>query len=709
MNRPTPPQHRICLLFDLDCFYAQCERVRLGLPEDISLALLQWNSVLAVTYPARKFGIKRGDSWEAVAEKSKNTCWAIHLKILEKEGNSSSSTSTTTLPASASPLTKKSTQKMRNPYVKATKKEKDRKATTEIPSSPQINVENNGNPDKDTEVPFIANIEEAFDQIYKLPREEQLECQRKERNRRRFYHEGKACLERYRLASMRIFSVVLESLTRRLGGKEHFILERASIDEFYLDITEFCYKTCELTIGEMDHRTVVVEDGGENFKAESLKDGSDLKRLALQRACQVSHWIRQDVFETLGFTMSAGICVNKMMAKLAATYGKPNGQAVLYVSNFPHLLGCTKIKKVRHFGGKLGRQVLDVLQRQSLDPASFDPEKATMGHLQQVPLPILQEHFSQETASFIFGACRGVDNEDVRETNGALVKSITAFKSFPATSLVDEIQNWISLMANEVVTRVCQDSARNHRYPKTCTLNYTYYTTDMGKRPSGVTSTRNFRNTKSMRLYFPHYKHASRESDIVEQAMDKLIPILKQHALRGVGLSVNNFESRGCAPDGEQAISKFFNKLDGNDDALPSKAKKPRNGSDLFPKKKPKLDIGRLFSQQMQSEEKQAAIEVEARVSRSPLEARIEDQNVHGKGEVCQKDDVGSTQITPSSTVQQDKELAMKLQASFDREKYILDSMDRRRQTYQGPRQTTSRSLVSKNVRRIDSFFGKKK
>jgi DNA polymerase eta len=38
---------RIVLLFDLDCFYAQCERVRLGLENDCSLALLQWNSVLA--------------------------------------------------------------------------------------------------------------------------------------------------------------------------------------------------------------------------------------------------------------------------------------------------------------------------------------------------------------------------------------------------------------------------------------------------------------------------------------------------------------------------------------------------------------------------------------------------------------------------------------------------------------------------------------
>ena len=34
---------------------------------------------MAVNYPARKFGIKRGDSFEVIQEKSKGKCVAIHL------------------------------------------------------------------------------------------------------------------------------------------------------------------------------------------------------------------------------------------------------------------------------------------------------------------------------------------------------------------------------------------------------------------------------------------------------------------------------------------------------------------------------------------------------------------------------------------------------------------------------------------------------
>ncbi len=47
----------------------------------IIFAFDQWNSALAVNYPARKFGIKRGDSFENIREKSNGECIAIHLPV----------------------------------------------------------------------------------------------------------------------------------------------------------------------------------------------------------------------------------------------------------------------------------------------------------------------------------------------------------------------------------------------------------------------------------------------------------------------------------------------------------------------------------------------------------------------------------------------------------------------------------------------------
>ena len=51
---PSPPRGarcRVILLLDLDCFYAQCERVRLGLDaNDCALALLQVNNKRCPTH-----------------------------------------------------------------------------------------------------------------------------------------------------------------------------------------------------------------------------------------------------------------------------------------------------------------------------------------------------------------------------------------------------------------------------------------------------------------------------------------------------------------------------------------------------------------------------------------------------------------------------------------------------------------------------------
>ncbi|KAI1820086.1 impB/mucB/samB family protein [Xylaria intraflava] len=50
---------RVIAHVDLDAFYAQCEMVRLGIDEEKPLAVQQWQGLIAINYPARKFGIGR--------------------------------------------------------------------------------------------------------------------------------------------------------------------------------------------------------------------------------------------------------------------------------------------------------------------------------------------------------------------------------------------------------------------------------------------------------------------------------------------------------------------------------------------------------------------------------------------------------------------------------------------------------------------------
>ena len=58
----------------------------------------------------------------------------------------------------------------------------------------------------------------------------------------------------------------------------------------------------------------------------------------LQRGCWIARSIRDAVLNKLGFTLSAGISINKTVAKLSTTYGKPDGQAVTFPNQIEYLL-----------------------------------------------------------------------------------------------------------------------------------------------------------------------------------------------------------------------------------------------------------------------------------------------------------------------------------------------------------------------------------
>lgn len=127
-------------------------------------------------------------------------------------------------------------------------------------------------------------------------------------------------------------------------GRKNFILERASIDELFIDVTASCYQSamtdndkesndnepdtatqfrseCETNAIQSLEKTVICHEA-------SLDSGEKTDEIgkALRLGCHIASTVRHAVFEELGFTLSAGISTSKLVSKLAATYGKPNGQ-----------------------------------------------------------------------------------------------------------------------------------------------------------------------------------------------------------------------------------------------------------------------------------------------------------------------------------------------------------------------------------------------
>jgi DNA polymerase eta len=385
---------RIVLLIDLDCFYAQCECIRLGYDSTTTpLVLLQWNSVLAVTYPARElYNIKRGDGWDEVRRKSNGKCLTVHVPML-----SHSSTQQTTSTATAA-------------------------ATSNL-----------DNDDKDEPLtddnPFAYDaLDKKYDEIFKASDTDK-EMARTELGVRRFSHEGKACIERYRIASRQIFSVILEYLgVLNKELKQKLVMERASIDELFFDVSGACFSDAIVKESDEDFQSSLDATkiiGQEDCEKEDDHIDVDAEEmLAFRRGIVLASRIRKHVRDKLNFTMTAGVGHNKTVAKLSATYGKPNGQAVTFPYAVKYLLSHTEIRKCRNFGGKLGKRVLALL-----------PEgvPTTMGSIAQyLSLPELEKGLGEASlARWVYQAVRGTDTEAVVAKEQSLIKSITAFKSLP--------------------------------------------------------------------------------------------------------------------------------------------------------------------------------------------------------------------------------------------------------------------------------------
>ncbi|KAK5072028.1 N-acetyltransferase eso1 [Lithohypha guttulata] len=77
---------RVIALIDFDAFYAQCESVRLGIPNDQPLAVLQFKNCIALNYAAKAAGLKRGVG----PEDAKKQCPSVIIQHVAtwREGDS---------------------------------------------------------------------------------------------------------------------------------------------------------------------------------------------------------------------------------------------------------------------------------------------------------------------------------------------------------------------------------------------------------------------------------------------------------------------------------------------------------------------------------------------------------------------------------------------------------------------------------------------
>lgn len=173
--------------------------------------------------------------------------------------------------------------------------------------------------------------------------------------------------ERYKEISKIIRSIFLEYTD---------LVEPLSLDEAYLDVTQ------------------------------NKKDIKSATKIALE--------IRNKIFEKTGLTASAGISVNKFVAKVASDINKPNGQLTVNPKEVEFFLEELDIKK---FYG-IGKMTAEKMYKLGI---------FTGKDLKNKSLEFLEQHFGKSGTHYYY-IVRGIHNSEVKPDR--TVKSVGAERTF---------------------------------------------------------------------------------------------------------------------------------------------------------------------------------------------------------------------------------------------------------------------------------------
>ncbi|XP_065309722.2 DNA polymerase eta-like isoform X2 [Dermacentor albipictus] len=349
---------------------------------------------------------------------------------------------------------------------------------------------------------------------------------------------GKADLTRYREAGAEVLSVLCQFSE---------VVERASVDEAYLDLTEAC-KAVPLprSMDAMPNTFLgqtpktASQSGVDDAKAEVVAWLSDIEDpdcpdALLARAAALTEQIRAAVFAQTGFRCSAGIAHNKVLAKLACGLHKPNKQTVLTEAGVPVLFATLPVHKLRKLGGKLGQDIQKLLQVEVVaDVLRFSEDQ-------------LSSSFGHKTGTWLYQLVRGIDLEPV--TPRKLALSIGCGKNFRGKLALDtttKVKHWLEQLSEELVGRLLRDREQNQRIAQLLVISVQ----KVGQE--GLTS-------RSCQLI---------AYDAARVTKDALATVMKLNTTAGASrgtwtppltnLSIAATKFRDSLEDGSQEISKFL-------------------------------------------------------------------------------------------------------------------------------------------------------
>jgi DNA polymerase-4 len=223
-------------------------------------------------------------------------------------------------------------------------------------------------------------------------------------------------------------------------------------------------------------------------------------------ASMIAEEIRAKILKDVGLTASAGISINKFIAKVASDYNKPNGQKTVPPEEVLSFLEALDIRKFYGVGKVTAERMYQL--------GIFTGED-----LKRKEVDFLTEHFGK-SGSFYFNVVRGIHLSAVKPNRVA--KSVGAERTF-SDNLTSEIFMLEKLenIANELERRLKKYAVSG----KTITLKIKY---------SDFTT-----QTRSKTI--PYY--ISDKNLILETAKELLYQEKPKNSVRLLGISLNNLNT----------------------------------------------------------------------------------------------------------------------------------------------------------------------
>ena len=227
------------------------------------------------------------------------------------------------------------------------------------------------------------------------------------------------------------------------------LVEQASIDEAYMDVTEVVEAAVE------QEKT---GDGSVSFFSKKDTEPSPVfssglpvcspsRELSRKAAYQLAYRIKEEIRDSLGFTVNVGISENCLLAKMASDFEKPDRIHTLYPEDIRQKMWPLPIGKL--YG--CGRKTAEKLQRMGI---------ATIGDAAGTPADILKNALGDKAGAYILKSASGKGREyvrPVREEAKSYSNETTTSFDITSDNYAEEMPKLLKYLSGKVAKRLQRD------------------------------------------------------------------------------------------------------------------------------------------------------------------------------------------------------------------------------------------------------------